>query len=117
MKPPGWPAGVCDPDEADFVESAQRWLWDVGSIPRDPESVWTRNPTALAFRVVIDLQARVEGARNAYSRARTALGSEGVDVDQVLSWIEGEAAELQRWHREALLVAEALDGQRWGPRL
>ena len=117
MKPPGWPAAVRDPDDAEFVDSAQRWLWDIGSMPRDPGSAWARHPAALAFRVLSDLQGRLDGARTAYSRVRTALGDTGADGDAVLADIEAEAAILQGWYREAQLVADALGGRRWGQRL
>ena len=117
MRPPGWPARVADPDSAEFAESATRWLWDVASIERSPSSVWARHPRALAFRVTCDLEARVEGARVAYARARTALTGTGVDPEEALTALEAEAAELQRLQREAAMVAEALDGRRWHARL
>lgn len=117
MRPPGWPEEVCDPEDAEFVTSAQRWLWDVGAMPRDLESAWTRHPQAHAFRVCIDLQARLDGARTAYASVRSALHDSDVDVPAVLAEIESEASLLQRWQREAQLVAEALAGRRWGRRL
>ena len=117
MRPPGWPARVADPDSAEFPESAIRWLWDVGSVERSPNSVWARHPRALAFRVSCDLEARVEGARVAYARARTALTEAGMDPEEALRVLEAEAADLQRLQREATMVAEALDGRRWHDRL
>lgn len=117
MRPPGWPARVADPDSAEFPESAIRWLWDVGSVERSPNSVWARHPRALAFRVSCDLEARVEGARVAYARARTALTEAGLDPEEALRALEAEAADLQRLQREATMVAEALDGRRWHDRL
>lgn len=117
MKPPGWPTDVCDPDEAEFPTSAERWLWDVGSMTRDPASVWAQQPEALAFRVACDLQARIEGARIAYARARTALGDTGIDMSRILAALEAEAATLQRWQREVAVVMRALSGERWHQRL
>jgi hypothetical protein len=108
---------VADPDDADFTVSAIRWLWDVGSIERSPSSVWGRHPRALAFRVRCDLEARIEGARLAYSQARAALAVTDVALDDALSALEAEAAALQRLRREAIMVADALDGRRWQARL
>lgn len=84
---------------------------------RSPNSVWARHPRALAFRVSCDLEARVEGARVAYARARTALTEAGLDPEEALRALEAEAADLQRLQREATMVAEALDGRRWHDRL
>ena len=84
---------------------------------RSPNSVWARHPRALAFRVSCDLEARVEGARIAYARARTALTETGLDPEEALRALEAEAADLQRLQREATMVAEALDGRRWHARL
>ncbi len=117
MRPPGWPVRVADPDDAAFEESATRWLWDVSSLERSPASVWARHPRALAFRVSCDLDARVEGARLAYARARTALIDAGVDPEEALRALEAEAAELQRLQREVAMVAQALEGRRWQARL
>lgn len=117
MRPPGWPARVADPADADFEESAIRWLWDVASIERSPDSVWGRHPQALAFRVGWDLEARMEGARHAYARARSALGAAGIDPEEALGALEAEAADLQRLQREVTLVAKALHGERWSARL
>ena len=117
MRPPGWPARVADPDDASFEESAVRWLWDIASIERSPGSVWARHPQALAFRVSCDLDARVEGARLAYARARSALGAAGVDTEAVLIALEAEAADLQRLQRETAMVGEALQGRRGQARL
>jgi hypothetical protein len=117
MRPPGWPARVVDPDDADLTGSATRWLWDVGSVERSPVSVWGRHPRALAFRVRCDLEARIEGARLAYSQARAALAGTDVALEDVLAALEAEAAHLQRLRREVIMVEEALAGRRWQARL
>lgn len=117
MTPPGWPAEVSDPDAEDFTDSAVRWLWDIGAIPRRPDSPWQRHPSAFAFRVLEDVEARLTGARTAYARARQSVGVDGVELDALLTEIEAEGAVLQRWRREAGLVAEALAGRRWNQRL
>lgn len=117
MRPPDWPLHLQDPDDPDFVDAATRWLWEVGSLDRSPLSVWARHPRALAFRVARDVEARLEGARVAYAQARVALRDSGVDVDEVLAELEGEAATLQRAQREVGVVGEALAGRRWQARL
>ena len=117
MIPPGWPEGMCDPDDAEFPDRATRWLWDVGAVPRELDSVWSRQPRALAFRVGHDLRGRLDGTRTAYSRARQELGGTGVSIEAVLSALEAEAADLQGRIREVGLVGEALAGLRWRDRL
>ncbi len=117
MRPPGWPAEVADPEDSAFSETAVRWMWEISSLVRSPTSVWARHPRALAFRVACDLEARIEGARRAYSHARVALIDAGVDPEDALRALEGEAATLQRLQREVALVGHALEGRRWQARL
>jgi hypothetical protein len=115
--PPGWPQSVCDPDDDEFPRRAEAWLWDVGSVPRSPDTVWRGHPDGLAFRVRCDINARLDGAREAYSLARRELEGSALDVAEVLAALEVEAAALQRLQREVALVAEALSGRRWHGRL
>lgn len=117
MRPPGWPEGVADPDDPALDETAVRWLWDVVAVPREPGSVWGLHPRALAFRAACDLDGRLQGTRAAYAQARVALADVDVELAEVLTRLEGEAAQLQRQRREVDLVAEALDGRRWRARL
>lgn len=117
MRPAGWPEGVEDPDSSDLAVSAQRWLWEIGSLDRRTSSVWALYPVAHAYRVACDIDARLAGARDAYSRARAEFRSSDIPVDAVLEALEEEGAQLQRLRREVLLVEEALKGRRWGARL
>ena len=117
MRPPGWPAEVADPEDTAFPDTAVRWMWEISSLERSPSSVWARHPRALAFRVACDLDARIEGARRAYARARVALVGVGVDPEEALRALEAEAAGLQRLQREVALVGQALEGHRWQARL
>lgn len=117
MRPPGWPAEVADPDDAEFPDTAVRWMWEISSLERSPASVWARHPRALAFRVACDLDARIEGARRAYSQVRVTLVDAGVDPEEALRALESEAADLQRLQREVALVGQALEGRRWQARL
>jgi hypothetical protein len=93
------------------------WLWDTGSIARSVSSPWARHPRALAFRVAADIEARLQGARVAYAQARVALADTGVDTEAALAELEREAADLLRAQREVAMVAQALAGHRWQPRL
>jgi hypothetical protein len=116
MRPPGWPDEVDEPDAPDFLASAIRWLWDISPMERSPESVWSAYPEAHAFRVTYDINARIEGARQSYSRARSELAHADVPLDAVLEALESEGAALQRLQREVGLVQEAMAGRRWGTR-
>ena len=117
MRPAGWPAGLVDPRAPDFAQRAVEWLLDAGPGEWRTEAVWREYPRALAHRLRSDLGARLVGARESYASARVALSGADVDIDRVLTALEREGALLAARLREVELVAQALEGARWRPRL
>jgi hypothetical protein len=81
--------------------------------------VLRRYPIVLARFACHHVEAARAGAREAYARARTELGS-GVSpevLDAALRVLESEGARLNRSIRELMLVEEALRGRRWQQKL
>lgn len=117
MIPVGWPNPVADPDDPRFVESAVAWMLDQGPGEWRAHGFWREHPQALAHRLLHDIEARREGARNAYSSVRVSLSDSDVDIDRALAAIEEEGAHLAARAREAELIADALAGRRWRGRL
>ncbi len=117
--PPGWPTGVHPPGSADFERTAVAWLLDV--VPPDYRlyGVLRRHPVALAAMARHHLAACVEGARQGYRTARTELGDvlpvHGLDA--VLAAYRSEGTRLVATAEAADLVARALRGEVFTPRL
>ena len=81
--------------------------------------VFKRHPVVLAHVTQAHLEAVIEGARRAYSGVRRDLG-QAVSPDVVeatLRALEREGAGATARSREVELVAEALRGMRWRPKL
>ena len=77
------------------------------------------HPAALAQLVADHLAATLVGLRDSYRSARRLLGEQlsAPEVDQVLVAIEAEGAQTAEMARQVGLVAEALAGKHWRPRL
>ncbi|WP_040634507.1 hypothetical protein [Mobilicoccus pelagius] len=117
--PPGWPVEVPPPGDDDFVESAVGWLLDLCPADYRGYDVWRRHPRALAWIAVQHVEGQVAVMREAYRRARVDLG-ERVPPEalrEVLGTLEREGLRLRAAVRAASLVRDALDGQRFTPRL
>jgi hypothetical protein len=117
--PPGWPAGVHPPGSDGFERTAVDWLLDV--VPPDYRlyGVLRRHPVALATMAKHHVAACVEGARNGYRIARTELGGQlpPAGVDAVLVAYRSEGKRLVATARAVDLVARALRGEAFPPRL
>jgi hypothetical protein len=117
--PPGWPAGVHPPGSEEFGQTAVAWLLDV--VPPDYRlhGVLRRHPVALAALARHHLAACIAGAREGYRTARAELGSQlpPGSVAAVLEAYRTEGARLVQTARAADLVARALRGEVFTPRL
>ena len=118
-RPPGWPDRLADPDDPEFAPAAIAWLLDQGpgewrSLPGLRDS-----PAALAYRARCEVRGRLDAARAAYSGLRRELAEDlpADEIDAALAALEAEGAGLLALEREVDLVAEALRGRRWRPRL
>lgn len=117
--PPGWPTGVHPPGSEDFEETAVAWLLDV--VPPDYRlyGVLRRHPVALAVMARQHVAACVQAAREGYRTARTELGEllPPHGVDAVLAAYRTEGRRLVATARGVDLIARALRGEVFAPRL
>src|ERR1700683_1960900 len=111
--PPGWPAGGHPPDSEEFESTAVTWLLDV--VPPDYRlhGVLRRYPVALATMARYHTKACVEGARQGYRTARTALAGALPPhaIDTVLAAYRKEGARLAATARAVGLIERALRGE------
>jgi hypothetical protein len=117
--PPGWPASVPPPDTPGWERRACGWLFDLCPADLRAHDVLTRQPLVLAFVA----QRHVAAALTATDQSIATLRAELRDVvppealAQALDALQRERARLSTAVRAVDLVAEALQGQRYRPRL
>ncbi len=122
--PLGWPAGVRPPDAEDWVESARAWLLDLCPHDYRAHPVITRHPVVLARLAVHHVAGQLNAQRAAVATLRQdlagavalALIDVGV-VEAALAALHSEQVRLAAASRGALVVEQALRGQRRAPRL
>jgi hypothetical protein len=123
LVPPGWPAGVLPPQAPDWQRSAVAWLLDLCPPDYRAHDVLRRYPALLARFAGQHVAAGVAAAREGLRtlRADAAEGRLGElppeAVDAAIGAYEREGRRLVRTGREVELVADALRGARWVPRL
>lgn len=117
--PAGWPPGVPPPGAPGWERAAVAWLLDQCPADYRLYDPLRRHPAALAWLAARHVAAQVEAAREGYRRARVelgeSLGPEGVAA--ILAILEREGLRLRAASRAADLLAEALTGGRFVPRL
>ncbi|MFM9134648.1 MAG: hypothetical protein ACKOT0_04310 [bacterium] len=118
-RPPGWPARLPEPEDPEFPAAALAWLLDQGPGEWRALPGLRDSPEALAFRARCEVRGRLEAARTTYAGLRRELGEElaPAEMDAALAAVEAEGAGLLALEREVGLVAAALRGRRWRPRL
>ncbi|HWG94407.1 MAG TPA: hypothetical protein VNU66_09305 [Mycobacteriales bacterium] len=123
LVPPGWPQEVLPPQAPDWQRSAVAWLLDLCPPDYRAHDVLRRYPALLARFAGQHVSAGVAAAREGLRtlRADAAAGLLGElppeAVDAAVGAYEREGRRLVRTGREVALVADALRGQRWVPRL
>lgn len=118
--PPGWPAPVPPPGTPGFVERAVGWLLDVCPPEYRGHPVLLRNPPVLAWLARRHVEAQLVATTAALSHARGELSGGVVDgrtVEEVLEVLHSEGSRLRAVRRGCDLLAGALQGARWVPRL
>ena len=115
--PAGWPASVPPADAEGWVERAVVWLLDQAPADYRTYPLLRRQPVALGWLVRHHVDGQVETTRAAYRVARQDLGELGVPVPEVLELLETEGARLLALQLRVHLVADALSGRRFVPRL
>jgi hypothetical protein len=117
--PPGWPAEVRPPGTPDWERSAVGWLFDLCPPDYRAHDVLRRHPPVLARFAAEHVRAGIEASKRGLATVRADLA--GVvppeAVDAVVAAYEREGARLERTARAVDLVAAALAGKRWVPRL
>ena len=117
--PPGWPEEVRPPGAPDWEQSAVAWLFDL--VPPDyrAHEVLRRYPVLLARFADDHVAAGLEAARKGWRTVRVELAdhlpAEAIEAAMVA--YEREGARLAAAARGVDVVAGALRGERWVPRL
>lgn len=117
--PPGWPAQVLPPQAPDWERSAVGWLFDLCPPDYRAHEVLRRHPVVLARFAAGHVEAAVAAARAGLRTVREDL--RGVvppeAVEAAIAAYDREGRRLVQAGRQVALVADALSGRRWVPRL
>jgi hypothetical protein len=122
LVPPGWPQEVLPPQAPDWQRSAVAWLLDLCPPDYRAHEMLRRYPVLLARFAAGHVSAGVAAARGGLRTLRADL-DEMADqippdaVDAAVGAYEREGRRLARAGRQVELVAAALRGERWVPRL
>jgi hypothetical protein len=119
LVPPGWPAEVLPPQAPGFERSAVAWLLDLCPPDYRAHEVLRRHPLVLARFAAQHVTAGVEAARAGLRTLRADLAGlvPPEAVEAALGAYDREGRRLVRAGRQVELVAAALRGERWVPRL
>ena len=116
--PAGWPREVPPADTDGWVERATAWLLDQAPAEYRTYPLLRRQPVVLGWIVARHVDGLLDTSRGAYRVARQELGPAGQQaVTDTLELLEAEGARLLALQRSVRLVADALAGQRYVPRL
>jgi len=118
--PPGWPRVVPPPGTPGFVDRAVGWLLDVCPPEYREHPALLRNPPVLAWLAGRHVGAQLEANTTALAQGRAELAARGVDgrtTEEVLEVLHSEGPRLRAAARGCELLAGALQGSRWVPRL
>lgn len=118
-RPAGWPKAVPAPGTPGWEHRAVGFLLDAAPGEFRAEQLYRRQPVVLAWRVQSLVQTQLDAARVSYARARAELSDLVAPevVGEVLAALEREGAHLLALRREVDLVARALRGEIFIPRL
>jgi hypothetical protein len=117
--PPGWPEQVLPPGAPDWERTAVAWLFDL--VPHDyrAHDVLRRYPVLLARFAADHVAAGLEAARTGWRTVRVDLADQlpAEAMEAAMVAYEREGARLAAAARRVEVVAGALRGERWVPRL
>jgi len=117
--PPGWPEQVRPPGAPDWEQSAVAWLFDL--VPPDyrAHAVLRRYPVLLARFAGDHVAAGLEAARAGWRTVRVDLADHlpADALEAAITAYEREGTRLAAAARGVEVVAGALRGERWVPRL
>jgi hypothetical protein len=117
--PPGWPPEVRPAGAPGWERTAVGWLLDLCPAEYRGYGVVTRQPVVLAWLAGHHLEGQLQATRRALATARADLsGSVPPPVlRETLEAVEEELARVVAAQRALGLVAQALSGVRFVPRL
>jgi hypothetical protein len=117
--PPGWPAEVPPPGAAGWERRATGWLFDLCPADLRAHEVLHRQPVVLAYLAERHVDAALLATTEAVATLRADLRGvvEPEALAQSLDALQREQARLEAAARSVGLVAEALRGVRFRPRL
>jgi hypothetical protein len=117
--PPGWPEQVRPPGAPDWERTAVAWLYDL--VPPDyrAHEVLRRYPVLLARFAADHVHAGLEAARQGWRTVRVELADQlpADAIEAAMTAYEREGTRLAAAARGVEVVAGALRGERWVPRL
>ncbi len=117
--PPGWPAEVRPPGTPEWERSAVAWLLD--QVPPDYRryDVLRKHPVLLARFAADHVSAGLDAARRGWRTLRGEMADQLAPevIEAAMSAYEREGTRLAEVARAVTVVAAALSGQQWVPRL
>ena len=117
--PPGWPPEVRPPGAPDWERTAVAWLFDL--VPPDyrAHEVLRRYPVLLARFAADHVDAGLEAARKGWRTVRVELADQlpVAAIEAPMTAYAREGTRLAAPARAGEVVAGALRGERWVPRL
>lgn len=119
LVPPGWPADVLPPQAAEWERSAVAWLFDLCPPDYRAHEVLRRHPVVLSRFAAAHVAAAVQAARDGLRTVRSELADLVPPdvIEAAVSAYDREGRRLAATGRQVELVAAALRGERWVPRL
>jgi hypothetical protein len=117
--PPGWPSDVRPPGAPRWEATALSWLLDLCPPDYRGHAVLTRHPAVLAWLAGHHLDGQLQAVRRALATARSDLADVVAPpvLAETLEAVEAEEARLLAARRALGLLAQALRGTRFVPRL
>lgn len=119
LVPPGWPAEVRPPQLAEWEHSAVAWLFDLCPADYRAHDVLRKHPIVLARFAAQHVASAVQAARDGLRTVRAELGGT-VPPDVIEAAVvayDREGRRLVAAGKQVEMVAAALRGERWVPRL
>lgn len=117
--PPGWPAEVRPPGTPEWERSAVAWLLD--QVPPDYRryEVLRKHPVLLARFAADHVSAGLDAARRGWRTLRADMADQLPPevIEAAMSAYEREGTRLKEVARGVGVVAGAISGQKWVPRL
>ncbi|MDX6552430.1 MAG: hypothetical protein QOH74_918 [Gaiellales bacterium] len=119
LVPPGWPDEVLPPQMAEWERSAVAWLLDLCPPDYRAHGVLLKHPVVLSRFAAQHVAAGVQAARNGLRTVRAELDGlvDAEVIEAAIAAYDREGRRLATAGRQVELVAAALRGERWVPRL